>query len=89
MSNENHNNEPSTSARTVNVNRLTAANLAARDQNTSAMSADHAVRCWLDDTETMSGRYVDKETWTRLVERDIVAAAIETAVDSGAQKREK
>jgi hypothetical protein len=89
MSIEKQSNKPRTSANAVRGLRLTTTNLATHDQNISSVTADHAVRCWLNDIEPLGGRYVDSETWMRLVERDPMAAAIEDATRSGGQTRER
>jgi hypothetical protein len=88
MSIEKQSNKPQTTAHKVRGLRLTITNLATHDQNVSSVASDHAVRCWLNDIEPLGGRYVDSATWTRLVERDPMAAAIENATKGGDQTRE-
>lgn len=85
MSIEQQRTEPDGSAQATGGQPLTAANLAAHNSNTLTMTAGQSVRSWLNNTGTFNGRYVDSETWARLVERDHVAADIEAAVRGGNQ----
>jgi hypothetical protein len=73
-------NKPGTSTQAMGGPQLTAANLAAHNHNTSTMTTGQAVRSWLNDNEASHGRYVDSETWARLIERDTMAADIEAIV---------
>ena len=80
MSIEQQNNRPdTTSTQAVEGTPLTAANLDAHNRNASTVPAGHAVRSWLNNTRTPGGRFVDSETWARLVERDQLAADIDAA----------
>lgn len=87
MSIEEQVSKPDTSTQAMRDPQLTAANLAANNRNTSTMTTNQAVRSWLDNTGTASRRYVDGETWMRLVEGDPVAADIEAALRGGNQNR--
>jgi hypothetical protein len=78
-------NEPGTLTQATSGPQLTAANLAAHNYNTSMMTTGQAVRSWLNDNGASHGRYVDSETWARLVGRDTVAADIEAIVRGGNQ----
>jgi len=88
MSVEEQRNLPNASAQAIGGTPLTASNLAAHNRNTSTTTAAQAVRSWLNDTGTSSGRYVDGETWARLVERDPVARDIEAILRGGNQNGE-
>lgn len=85
MSIEEQRNNSDTSTQVIGGPQLTTANLAANNCNTSTMTTNQAVRSWLNNTGTASRRYVDGETWMRLVERDPVAADIEAALRGGNQ----
>jgi hypothetical protein len=62
---------------------LTASNLALHEQNTPTMPTDRAIHSWLDGNGTSPLVHVDNGTWTRLVDRDLVAAAIDAATRGG------
>lgn len=85
MSTREQRNEPNASTQAAGGQQLTAANLAAHNQNTGAMPAGQAVRSWLNDIEASGERHLDEEAWRRLVERDGMAADIEAAVRGGNQ----
>lgn len=85
-------NDPDTSAQVYRGHRLTASNLALHKRNTTTISTDHVIHSWSDDSGTSPPVHVDDQTWTRLVEEDLVAAAIEAAtggVDGGDRGREE
>ena len=85
MSTEQQRNGSGASAQATGGPQLTVANLATHDRDTSMMTADHAVRSWLNSTGTPTGRHVDDETWAWLVRRDRLAADIEAALRGGNQ----
>jgi hypothetical protein len=87
MSNDQQNStDPNASAQVDRDRRLTSSNLALHEQNTTRMSTDHAILSWLDASRTSPPVPVDNETWIRLVERDLVAAAIDAATGGGKQQ---
>jgi len=63
--------------------RLTVANLALHDRNTTRASAECEIRSWLDGTGVSRRAHFDIEAWTELVEEDPVAADIEAATRGG------
>ena len=83
MSTREQRNGPNNSTQAAAGQQLTAANLAAHNQNIRAMPAGQAVRSWVNDIEASNGRHADEEAWRRLVARDPVAAEIEAAVRGG------
>lgn len=85
MSTEEQRNEPGISTPATGGSQLTAANLAAHNRNTPAMPPGHAIRSWLNDTGTPSGRHVDGATWAVIVDGDPMAADMEAALRGGNQ----
>jgi len=88
MSIEEKRNVPETSAQAIGGTPLTVSNLAEHNRDASTTTAAQAVRSWLNDTETSSGRYVDDETWAETVGRDALAADIEATLRGGNQSVE-
>jgi hypothetical protein len=88
MSNDQQNvTDPNASAQVDRGRPLTSSNLALHEQNTTRTSTDHAILSWLNGIRTSPPVPVDNETWIRLVERDLVTAAIDAATGGGGQQK--